>query len=60
MITITELKENGALRYQAEVRSSKHSLQSAIFTSRDDAEKWASWLKLRIGTDEVIKGIKSS
>ncbi|PIQ39374.1 MAG: hypothetical protein COW58_12030 [Thalassolituus sp. CG17_big_fil_post_rev_8_21_14_2_50_53_8] len=59
MITITEIRVNGSLCYQAEVRSSKHSLQSAIFIDRNKAEKWAKWLERRIDTDEMLKGIKN-
>ena len=47
------------LFYQAEVRSSRHTLQTATFTTEEAAEKWAEWLKLRIGTDGLSKHINS-
>ena len=58
MITISEVDEHGVRYYQAEVRSKKHSLQSARFTDRERAEEWANWLDKRIDTDEMLKGLK--
>jgi len=57
MITISEIKEDGILSYLAEVRSRKHTLQAAVFSDRNKAERWAEWLEKRIGTDEMLKGL---